>query len=154
MHLVIQKKRMIIMKISIAFIALLISLSACTTVPIKASNTSRPADDRILRPNLLAHQPTELTQQVPVLFIRDSAFYGSGCLHEIYINDEPTLKLGTSESIQLYLQVGRTRFRNKIGGIICPIFSTSTETELRPNEEVTVRTGLMEGRPFIRVEKK
>lgn len=142
------------MKILIAFIPLLISLSACTTVPIKASNTSRPTDDRILRPNLLAHRPTELTPQVPVLFIRDSAFYGGGCLHEIYINDEPTLKLGTSESIQLYLPVGRTRFRNEIGGIICPIFSTTTETDLRPNEEVTVRTGLIEGRPFIRVEKK
>jgi len=142
------------MKVRSGLIATLVMLCGCTTTPIDSSKTTRLPAEQLLKPELVAKRASEPTTQVPVLFIRDAGFYGGGCLHEIYINDEPVLKLGTSESIQLYLPVGRTRFRNEIGGIVCPIFSTAAETDLKDKDLLTVRTGTNEGRPFIRLERK
>lgn len=142
------------MRLRLGLIAMLVTLYGCTTTPIDSAKTARPPTEQLLKPELIAKRASESTTQVPVLFIRDAGFYGGGCLHEIFINDEPVLKLGTSESIQLYLPVGRTRFKNEIGGIVCPIFSTATETDLKENDLLTVRTGSNEGRPFIRLERK
>lgn len=142
------------MKLQLGLIAMLATLYGCTTTPIDSAQTTRPPADQLLKPELVAKRASESVTQVPVLFIRDAGFYGGGCLHEIYINDEPVVKLGASQSIQLYLPVGRTRFRNEIGGIVCPIFSTAAETDLKENDFLTMRTGTNEGRPFIRLERK
>lgn len=133
---------------------MLVALYGCTTTPIDSAKTARPPTEQLLKPELIAKRASESTTQVPVLFIRDAGFVGSGCLHEIFINDEPVLKLGTSESIQLYLPIGRTRFKNEIGGIVCPLFSTAVETDLKESDRLAVRTGMNEGRPFIRLERK
>ena len=85
----------------IIFLGLVLSLIGCSTSPV-VSNTAKPIpNERVYNQNYLKkHTP----EQAKVTFLRDKGFLGSGCTHDIYVNNRPLAKVVIASSSDLPVQ--------------------------------------------------
>jgi hypothetical protein len=80
-----------------------------------------------------------INEQARVTFMRDSGFFGGGCSHDIYINDEKAFSLRPGEQATVYLTPQYYIFRLETGGGLCPNIATSQESELKENSDAKYR---------------
>ncbi|MBU0383682.1 DUF2846 domain-containing protein [Acinetobacter baumannii] len=120
----------------IIFLGLVLSLIGCSTSPV-VSNTAKPIpNERVYNQNYLKkHTP----EQAKVTFLRDKGFLGSGCTHDIYVNNEKVFSIRSNEIATIYLEPKYYIFRLETGAGMCPNIATSQETEVKPGAEIEYR---------------
>lgn len=119
------------MKNLIIFLSFTISLVAgCSTDPVTLQSAGHIPRDRIYQPNYFgaANNASDAT----VVFLRDSGFLGSGCSHDMYINNIKVFSIRSNEQATIHLPATRYFFRLETGGGICPNIATSQESQLVP----------------------
>ena len=111
----------------IIFFGLVLGLIGCSTAPV-GSNTAKPVpNERVYDQNYLKkHTP----EQAKVTFSRDKGFLGSGCTHDMYVNNEKVFSIRSNEIATIYLEPKYYIFRLETGGGMCPNIATSQETEV------------------------
>ena len=105
-------------------------LDGCSTIPITADAAKSTPSDRIYVQDLFSKQ---MPDQATVTFLRDKGFTGSGCSHDVYVNNEKVFSIRSNEKAVVYLKPDYYIFRLETGGGLCPNIATSQETELKPN---------------------
>ena len=103
-------------------------VSACSTTPVTEQTAKPVPRDRIYAPALVYN--AALPTKSRVSFFRDSGFFGSGCTHEIFVNNIKAFAIEKSEYIHLSLDPGAYFFRLETGEI-CPNIATSQNTILK-----------------------
>ncbi|WP_215902706.1 MULTISPECIES: DUF2846 domain-containing protein, partial [unclassified Acinetobacter] len=92
--------------------------------------------ERVYNQNYLKkHTP----EQAKVTFLRDKGFLGSGCTHDIYVNNEKVFSIRSNEIATIYLEPKYYIFRLETGAGMCPNIATSQETEVKPGAEIEYR---------------
>lgn len=120
----------------IIFLGLVLGLFGCSTVPV-VSNTAKPIpNERVYNQDYLKKQTPE---QAKVTFLRDKGFLGSGCTHDIYVNNEKAFSIRSNEIATIYLEPKYYIFRLETGGGMCPNIATSQETEVKSGAEIEYR---------------
>jgi len=122
--------------ISIALIGLSVTLNGCSTVPVTAETAKLIAPERIYQKDVFSRQDED---QAQVIFLRDKGFTGSGCSHDIYVNNVKIFSIRSNEKASIYLKPDYYIFRLETGGGMCPNIATSQEAELKPKSMAEYR---------------
>jgi len=112
-------------------------LVGCSTTPVTERDAKPVPIERIYASGLISGTPSASKAQV--LFFRDSGFYGSGCSHDIYVNNTKTFAIRQGEFIHLSLDPGSYFFRLETGGGLCPNIATSQNTVLKAGDKESYR---------------
>lgn len=115
----------------------LIGLISCSTVPVTDQNSKLVPMDRIYKAEYF--KPKDDSGRVEIL--RDKGFFGAGCTHDIYINNEKIFAIRSNEHATVYLKPDSYIFRLETGGM-CPNIATSQDAELKPNGFLQYRISL------------
>ncbi|MFZ5393531.1 hypothetical protein ACOY72_04815 [Acinetobacter seifertii] len=120
----------------IFFLGLVLSLTGCSTTPVVSNIAKSVPNERIYNQKYLKKQTPE---QAKVTFLRDKGFLGSGCTHDIYVNNEKVFSIRSNEIATIYLEPKYYIFRLEKGVGMCPNIATSQETEVKPGAEIEYR---------------
>jgi len=120
----------------IFFLGLVLSLTGCSTTPVVSNIAKSVPNERIYNQKYLKKQAPE---QAKVTFLRDKGFLGSGCTHDIYVNNEKVFSIRSNEIATIYLEPKYYIFRLETGVGMCPNIATSQETEVKPGAEIEYR---------------
>src|SRR5262249_44009511 len=74
-----------------------------------------------------------------ITFLRDAGFLGSGCTHEIRVDDKAAFAIRAGEYQTLHLSPGQHEFGLLVYGAGCPQHTTSHVAFLRENADATYR---------------
>lgn len=111
-------------------------IAACSTTPVSDGAASAVPDDRVYSAEYLHDRPGA---DARVTFLRDKGFSGSGCSHDIFVNNTKVLAIRQGEGATLKLQPGSYFFRLETGGGLCPNISTSQNATLASGERQVYR---------------
>ncbi|WP_151762334.1 hypothetical protein [Acinetobacter seifertii] len=120
----------------IIFLGLVLSLTGCSTAPVVSNTAKLVPNERIYNQRYLKKQTPE---QAKVTFLRDKGFLGSGCTHDIYVNNEKVFSIRSNEIATIYLEPKYYIFRLETGAGMCQNIATSQETEVKPGAEIEYR---------------
>ncbi len=105
-------------------------LAGCSTSPVTETTGKPVEENRIYERSYVA--PISVPQdKAAVMFLRDSGYMGSGCSHDIYVNNIKVFAIRQGEKIKLALDPGPYLFRLETGGGLCPNIAESQSTELK-----------------------
>lgn len=110
--------------------------AGCSTVPVGEGQAKAVPADRIYAPQYL-EATTE--RSAAVVIARDKGFSGSGCSHDISVNNEKVLALRQAETATLHLAPGAYFIKLETGGGLCPNISTSQNLTLAAGERQAYR---------------
>lgn len=85
----------------IIFLALVLGLVGCSTAPVVPNTAKLIPNERVYNQNYLKKQTPE---QAKVTFSRDKGFLGSGCTHDMYVNNEKVFSIRSNEIATIYLE--------------------------------------------------
>lgn len=121
----------------LAVIGAILIISACSTTPVTQQSAVLVPAGRVYQTSYVgaASIPTDAT----VLFLRDSGFYGSGCSHDLYVDNVKVFSIRQGEKITIHVPASQHFFRLETGGGLCPNISTSQETTLTAGARQTYR---------------
>ena len=117
-------------------IALMSGLTACSSVPVNTENAEFVPEKRIYKAEMFTKNQKDASR---VTFLRDSGYFGSGCSHDMYINNQKVFAIRQSEQATVYLKPDFYIFRLETGGGLCPNIAISQEIDLKPNVEAKYR---------------
>lgn len=126
------------MRILIAGFALAL-LAGCSTTPVTEQTAEVVPASRIYQPSMVEAQRSQTSNKSSVVFLRDSGVFGSGCSHDMYVNNVKVFSIRQGEFIRLALTPGSYFFRLETGSGLCPNIATSQNTELKPGAEEAYR---------------
>jgi hypothetical protein len=110
----------------------LIALAGCSTSPVTEQTAKRIPSERIYQASMVDGNSTVKSDLATVTFLRDSGFYGSGCSHDVFVNNVKAFSISQGEFIRLTLPSGSYFFRLETGSGICPDIATSQSSDLKP----------------------
>jgi hypothetical protein len=110
----------------------LIALAGCSTSPVTEQTAKRIPSERIYQASMVDGNSTVNSDVANVTFLRDSGFYGSGCSHDVFVNNVKAFSIRQGEFIRLTLPPGSYFFRLETGSGICPDIATSQSSDLKP----------------------
>jgi hypothetical protein len=112
-------------------------LTACSTTPVTQQSAAPVPADRIYQSDYVgvAVEPSDAT----ILFLRDAGFSGSGCSHDLYVDNVKVFAIRQGEQITLRVPAGQHFFRLETGGGLCPNISASQETTIAAGARQTYR---------------
>lgn len=113
-------------------------LVGCSTTPVNEQTADPVPASRIYQPSLVKKGEADRMNST-VTFTRDSGYFGSGCSHDMYINNVKAFSIRQGEIIRVSLVPGSYFFRLETGAGICPNIATSQSTELKPGAEEAYR---------------
>lgn len=111
-------------------------LVACSTTPVTSGAATAIPPERVYAPEYLQERAGA---DARVTFLRDKGFSGSGCSHDVYVNNTKVLAIRQGEGATLPLPAGAYFFRLETGGGLCPNIATSQNTTLTPGEKQVYR---------------
>jgi len=106
-------------------------LAGCSTSPVTEQTAKTIPADRVYQPEMVATS-ANAQEAATVVFLRDAGVFGSGCSHDMFVNNVKVFSIRQGEFIRLSLTAGSYFFRLETGGGICPNIATSENTELKP----------------------
>jgi len=125
------KKRLLL----IPFLA---ALASCSTTPVSQDTARNIPPDRIYDTSYVG--PAVKTDiDSTLLFLRDSGFFGSGCTHDIYIDNLKIFAIRQGEQMTIHVPSGKHFIRLETGGGICPNIATSQNIDIQPGFRETYR---------------
>lgn len=104
-------------------------VAACSTTPVNEQSAKPVPPERIYAPALVAGPNTQ--GRARVSFFRDSGLLGSGCTHDVYVNNVKAVAMRQAEFVYLALEPGQYFFRLETGAGLCPDVTTSQSTVLK-----------------------
>lgn len=107
-----------------------LALSACSTTPVTQRSASPVDQDRIYQRSYVG--PADSAGDATVVFLRDEGFSGSGCSHDMYVDNVKVFAIRHGEQITIHVPAGQHLFRLETGGGLCPNIAASQETILAP----------------------
>lgn len=110
--------------------------TGCSTVPVSESEAKAVPADRVYAPQYLQASPERTAS---IFIARDKGYYGSGCSHDILINNDKVLALRQSEAATLHLAPGAYFLKLETGGGLCANISTSQNLTLGQGERQEYR---------------
>lgn len=113
------------------------AVSACSTVPVTDTTARAVPADRIYENAYLSPSP-ERTATIYVA--RDKGFLGSGCSHDISLNNVKIIALRQSEAATLYVAPGSYFLKLSTGGGLCANISTSQNLTLAAGDRQSYRS--------------
>lgn len=119
------------MKLLIGALALVL-LAGCSTSPVTEQTAKRIPSERIYQASMVDGDSTARPDVATVTFLRDSGFYGSGCSHDVFVNNVKAFSIRQGEFIRLALPSGPYFFRLETGSGMCPDIATSQNSDLKP----------------------
>ncbi len=105
-----------------------IALAGCSTTPVSTATAAQVPSSRIYQPAFVG--PATSSTNGTVIFLRDAGFSGSGCSHDMYIDNVKVFAIRHGEQISIHLPAGQHFFRLETGGGLCPNIAASQETTL------------------------
>lgn len=111
-------------------------LAACSTTPVTNGSAGVVPPDRVYSAEYLQDRDGADAQ---VTFLRDKGFSGSGCSHDIFVNNTKVLAIRQGEGATLKLEPGSYFFWLETGGGLCPNISTSQNATLGSGERQVYR---------------
>lgn len=115
----------------------LVILAGCSTSPVTEATADPVPPERVYASQYV--KPGEPAGKAEVVFLRDSGVFGSGCTHDVYVNNTKAFAIKSGEFIQLSLEPGSYFFRLETGSGICPDISTSQDAVLKADSKVAYR---------------
>ncbi|QOU08060.1 hypothetical protein WLF14_14330 [Pseudomonas fluorescens] len=125
------------MRILIGALAMAL-LVGCSTSPVTEQTAKTIPSERVYHPEMLATR-SGVESAATVVFLRDSGMFGSGCSHDMFVNNVKVFSIRQGEFAKLYLDPGSYFFRLETGGGICPNIATSQSSELKPGANEAYR---------------
>nr|WP_279291046.1 hypothetical protein [Pseudomonas sp. S25] len=119
--------------------ALLALVAGCSTSPVTEADAKPVPLERIYQSSMVAGSSGYKDGQATVVFLRDSGYYGSGCSHDVFVNNVKVFAIRQGEFIRLALPAGSYFFRLETGGGLCPNIATSQSSELKVGQEEAYR---------------
>jgi len=110
----------------------LIALAGCSTSPVTEQTGKRIPSERIYQASMVDGDSTVKPGMATVTFLRDSGFYGSGCSHDVFVNNVKAFSIRQGEFARLTLPAGSYFFRLETGSGLCPDIATSQNSDLKP----------------------
>jgi hypothetical protein len=111
-------------------------LAGCSTAPVKDGQARAVPADRIYMPDFLkASQERSATVDIA----RDKGFSGSGCTHDIFVNNQKVLAIRQAETATIHLAPGAYFIKLETGGGLCPNIATSQNLTLADGERQAYR---------------
>ncbi len=114
-------------------------LLGCSTTPITEQTAKVVPAERIYQPSMVQGQRPQDPAKSAVVFLRDSGMFGSGCSHDMYVNNVKVFSIRQGEFVRLSLNPGSYFFRLETGAGLCPNIATSQNTELKAGGEEAYR---------------
>jgi len=114
----------------------LVALAGCSTSPVTEEKARVIPADRIYAADLVGAGSENMAE---VIFLRDSGYLGSGCSHDVYVNNRKAFAIRQGEGIGLSLKPGAYFFRLETGGGLCPNVATSQDADLKPGSSTGYR---------------
>lgn len=111
-------------------------LAACSTAPVAPGQARTVPAERVYLPGYLQASPE---RSASISIARDKGFSGSGCSHDIYLNQEKVLAVRQAETVQLHVAPGAYFLKLETGGGLCPNISTSQNVTLGAGEHQAYR---------------
>ena len=111
--------------------------SACSTTPVTQQSAAPVPAERIYQTSYIG--AASGTSEATVVFLRDSGFSGSGCSHDLYIDNVKVFAIRHGEQITTHVPAGQHFFRLETGGGLCPNISASQETTIPSGARQTYR---------------
>lgn len=113
-----------------------LALSGCSTAPVSEQSAKPIPAERVYAPDLLRRSSTGGAE---VVFLRDTGLFGSGCSHDLYVNNRKAFSIRQGEGITLSLPAGAYFFRLETGGGLCPNVATSQDASVKPGAKLGYR---------------
>jgi len=110
--------------------------AGCSTAPVAEGQARAVPADRIYAAEYLQASPE---RSAVVVIARDKGFSGSGCSHDISVNNQKVVALRQAETATLHLAPGAYFLKLETGGGLCPNISTSQNLTLAPGERQAYR---------------
>lgn len=111
-------------------------LAGCSTVPVADGQGKAVPPDRVYAPEYL--QPTQ-DRTATIYVARDKGYFGSGCSHDILLNNQKVLALRQGEAATLHVLPGAYFLKLETGGGLCANISTSQNLTLGQGERQAYR---------------
>lgn len=122
----------------VSWAAVLLSgaLAACSTVPVTDTTAKPVPPDRIYETSYLSASP----ERTATIFVaRDKGMLGSGCSHDISLNNVKIMSLRQSEAATLHVAPGSYFLKLSTGGGLCANISTSQNLTLSAGDRQSYR---------------
>lgn len=107
---------------SFGAIAAVAVLTGCSTVPVPEGAAKAVPAERVYQATYLTASADRSAQ---IYVTRDKGYSGSGCSHDISLNNEKILSIRQSEAATLHVAPGSYFLKLETGGGLCPNISTS-----------------------------
>lgn len=114
----------------------LILVSACSTTPVTKQTAAPVPAEHVYKTSYIG---AASSSGATVTFLRDSGFFGSGCSHDVYVDNVKIFTIREGEKITIHVSAGQHLFRLESGGGLCPNISTSQETIVSDGARRTYR---------------
>lgn len=124
------------MKLFIGALALAL-LVGCSTSQVTEETASPIPSDRVYAAKFAKAEGSE--GRAEVVFLRDSGMFGSGCTHDVYVNNTKAFAIRSGEFIRLKLEPWAYFFRLETGSGLCPDIATSQDAELKAGSKIAYR---------------
>ncbi len=112
------------------------ALSACSTVPVTDTTAKAVPAERVYEADYLSPSP----ERTATIFVaRDKGLLGSGCSHDISLNNVKIMSLRQSEAATLHVAPGSYFLKLSTGGGLCANISTSQNLTLAAGERQSYR---------------
>ena len=127
-HTIEGKKELMKMRNSLLVLASVLSISACSTDPVSEQSAAPVPPERIYHSSYVgvATTPSDAT----VVFLRDSGLFGSGCSHDLFIDNVKVFAIRQGEQIATHVPAGQHFFRLETGRGLCPNIAASQESTI------------------------
>lgn len=116
----------------VGFVLATVALAGCSTTPVSTATASYVPGSRIYQPSYVGAAANSANGTV--VFLRDAGFSGSGCSHDMYIDNVKIFAIRHGEQITVHLPAGHHFFRLETGGGLCPNIAASQETTLNAGQ--------------------
>lgn len=140
---------------SLHALALCVVLAGCSTVPMDFSEATPPSDRNVHEAAAMLPPGSQADASDAVLMVsRDKGIELAGCGFDFFLDDALIATLSAGDGFRMRLAPGKHRARIEMGGIICQLYQASVDLNVSAGTSATVRMGIMDTRPYIRVVRK
>ncbi len=111
----------------IFFALTILMLAGCSTTPVDLTTAKKIPDERIYDTTMTSQNDERNTS---ITFLRDAGYLGSGCSHEVFVDNNKLFAIRAGEVIKVFLKEGEHFIRLETGHGLCPNISISQDVRM------------------------
>jgi hypothetical protein len=111
--------------ISLALMTLM--LVGCSTTPVDFTTATNVPEERVYDTTMVSQDAERNTS---ITFLRDARYLGSGCSHEVFIDNNKLFAIRAGEMIKVFIKEGEHFIRLETGHGLCPNISISQDVRM------------------------